>query len=86
MSYQIEHLITQDGVIIKSVEIVKSLKNKNIIQGVYVDLDQKQCVNAKLLKDEFALTIPGFLTIPLKSDTTLSFTAADTKRKFFFIR
>ncbi|WP_271801836.1 hypothetical protein [Commensalibacter communis] len=66
MSYQIEHLITQDDVIIKSVEIVKSLKNKNIIQGVYVDLDQKQCVNAKLLKDEFALTIPDFFNHSIK--------------------
>lgn len=83
--YQIKNLITQDGVIIKKVELVTSVKNKDIIQGVYVDLDQNQCVNSKILKKEFSFIIPGFLTLPLKSDTSLSFFAADVKRKFFLI-
>lgn len=44
---------TLDDVMIKKVIVKVRLKEKNQVEAFYIDLDQKQCVNSKLLKKEF---------------------------------
>ncbi|EUK19232.1 hypothetical protein COMX_05760 [Commensalibacter papalotli (ex Servin-Garciduenas et al. 2014)] len=62
VSYILGSYRTLDGVIVKDVGVKIRLKAGWKVVGFGFDLDQKQCVNTKLLKKEFGFIIPELLS------------------------
>lgn len=68
---------TLDGVIIKKVGISVGLNTSKKVEGFYIDLDQKKCVNSVLLKRKFGFLIPDFIYFHPMPNTPIIFHTTD---------